>query len=263
MEKLQTRVVTTTGERSRSSRPGADPGLAGPDDVILNALLHRSKRAARDLRPAAHESAELATLRTINARLLREIESLRQREAHALRLADRDGLTGLYNRRRMSEFLVHAIDEARGLGTKLGLLFIDLDGFKRVNDLYGHATGDELLITVAGRIAARARTGDVVCRYGGDEFIVLLPRIPHRAAAVDVARSIADRVNLPCELGSVQVRVTAAIGVSMCPEDALTAAELLEHADALMYRAKASADPPREVPAPKRRRDDRAKTRRD
>ena len=178
-------------------------------------------------------------------------------------LAELDELTGSFNRRCIMRMLEEEIARTARLKVPCSVALIDLDFFKRVNDLYGHATGDELLITVAGRIAARARTGDVVCRYGGDEFIVLLPRIPHRAAAVDVARSIADRVNLPCELGSVQVRVTAAIGVSMCPEDALTAAELLEHADALMYRAKASADPPREVPAPKRRRDDRAKTRRD
>jgi diguanylate cyclase (GGDEF)-like protein len=261
VDKLQTRVVTAKGGSLSSWRTSADAVFTGPDDAILNALLHRSKRLVRDAGPTAKESAELATLRAINARLLREIEVLRQREAHALRLADRDGLTGLYNRRRMSELLVQAIEESARHGAKLGLLFIDLDGFKRVNDVHGHAMGDELLITVSGRIATRARTGDVVCRYGGDEFIVLLPRIPHRAAAIEVATAIADRVNLPCELGSEEIRVTAAIGVSMYPEDGRTAAELLEHADDLMYRAKASGSPPRDVPTPARRRDDRTKRR--
>jgi diguanylate cyclase (GGDEF)-like protein len=257
VDKFQTRVITAAGQPS-TWRENLDRGLAGADDVILNALLHRSRRTGTDAQSAANQSAELSTLRTINARLLREIEVLKEREAHALRLADRDGLTGLYNRRRMSELLENAITESSRQQLQLGLLFIDLDGFKRVNDLHGHAMGDDLLVTVSGRIATRARTGDVVCRYGGDEFIVLLPRIPHRAAALEVAATIAKRVNLPCELDGKDVRVTAAIGVSMYPEDGRTAAELLEHADELMYQAKASiSDPPPDVPSPGRRRDDR------
>jgi diguanylate cyclase (GGDEF)-like protein len=231
------------------------------------ALVDRLRSATRLEHQAPLETApgsmaaQIATLKSINARLLREIETLKEREAHALRLADRDGLTGLYNRRRMSELVAAAIDEAKRGGHQLGILFIDLDGFKRINDHYGHAAGDELLTTVAARISTRTRAGgDVVCRYGGDEFLVLLPRIPSRAAALEVAATLGTLVSLPCRVAGEELRVTAAIGVAVFPRDGRTAAELLERADAEMYRIKA-AEPEHAAVAsePRRRREDKTK----
>jgi len=207
-------------------------------------------------------AAQVATLRSLNARLLREIDVLKEREAHALRLADRDGLTGLFNRRRMSELISVAIDEAERDGHQLGILFVDLDGFKQINDHYGHAAGDELLTTVAGRISTRTRTGgDIVCRYGGDEFLVLLPRIPSREAALEVAATLAAHVALPCRVAGEELRVTAAVGVSVFPQDGRTAAKLLERADTEMYRVK-GAEPDHAAvmaPLPRRRSEDKPK----
>jgi diguanylate cyclase (GGDEF)-like protein len=208
---------------------------------------------------------EIDTLRSINAHLIRQIAVLKQREAQAQRLADRDGLTGLYNRRRMLELLGGSISEAAQQRHRVGLLFIDLDGFKSINDDYGHATGDKLLITVASRIAARARHGDYVCRYGGDEFVVILPRVADRVAVRQVADSIRKRVALPYRIDGAELQVTAAIGVSMYPDEARSPAALLHLADESMYREKSRfADPlemPVEPPAPTRRRDDKFRRR--
>lgn len=210
--------------------------------------------------------SEIDTLRSINAHLIRQIALLRQREAHAQRLAHRDGLTGLYNQRRMLELLNESMAEAARRDQRVGLLFIDLDGFKGVNDRFGHTVGDELLITVASRIAARARTEDFVCRYGGDEFVVILPRVADMAAVNRVADSIRARVAVPYRLNGIDLTVTAAIGVALYPDEARDAMDLMRRADESMYRAKSRgpelAAAPTRLPAPARRRDDRSKRRR-
>ena len=182
---------------------------------------------------------ELELLRATNAHLLRELAALKEREAQTQRLADRDGLTGLYNRRRMLELLQTAIAEAQQQWQSVGLLFIDLNGFKGINDEYGHAAGDKILTTVATRISARVRTGDLVCRYGGDEFVVVLPNVPDAAAVSRVADMIRERVALPYWIQGNEQHLTAAIGESMYPRDGDSAEVLLHRADQAMYRLKA------------------------
>jgi diguanylate cyclase (GGDEF)-like protein len=210
----------------------------GRSKMLLNGEVMRS--AVPPLRSVERTDArrELETLRATNARLTRELTALKEREAQAQRLADRDALTGLYNRRRMLEVLEAAIAEAALQSQYVGLLFIDLNGFKGINDEYGHAAGDKILTTVATRIAARVRTGDLVCRYGGDEFVVVLPSVPDAAAVTRVADTIRERVALPYWIQGNEQHLTAAIGESMYPHDGDTAEVLLHRADQAMYRLK-------------------------
>jgi diguanylate cyclase len=210
----------------------------------LNGAAMSSAAPPRSVVPPIDDDGEIAALRAANARLMLELSALKEREAQTQRLADRDGLTGLYNRRRMLELLDAAIAEAARQWQCVGILFIDLNGFKGINDEYGHASGDKILTTAAARIAARVRTGDFVCRYGGDEFVVVLPSAPDAQAVSRVAETIRERVAVPYWIDGKEQHLTAAIGESMYPHDGDSAEVLLHRADQAMYRLKARLSRP-------------------
>jgi diguanylate cyclase (GGDEF)-like protein len=219
------------------------------------------------VRNTSEQRSELEALRCTNVELMRELAALRAREVETQRLADRDGLTGLYNRRRMFELLDAATLEAQQHWQCVGLLFIDLNGFKGINDEYGHAAGDKILTTVATRIAGRVRNGDIVCRYGGDEFVVILPSVPNAVSVSRVADTIRERVALPYWINGHEQHLSAAIGESIYPDDGDTAAGLLHRADQAMYRLKSRMARPMltlasaQYERPSRRRNDKSKGR--
>jgi diguanylate cyclase (GGDEF)-like protein/PAS domain S-box-containing protein len=177
--------------------------------------------------------------------LLTERDRTRQHLARIEELAYTDPLTGLPNRRRLEERMESALWQARLDGGAVALLFLDLDGFKAVNDAFGHAAGDELLQAVADRLRGRLRRSDLLARLGGDEFLVgLLGLDPAtaRAEAEQVAAELRTALDEPVVLSGSPVSVRVSIGVAVHPEDGADFGPLLHRADARMYASKHATD---------------------
>lgn len=170
----------------------------------------------------------------------RDITSRRQAEDHIRHLATRDALTGLPNRMLLSDRFSQMIAQAKRQGAQLAVLFIDLDGFKQVNDSLGHAAGDELLKEAARRLETAVRAGDTVARVSGDEFVIILGNLEQSDSAALVAQKIVEVLREPVQLAGKPVSVTASVGISLYPADGHNAEALLGAADAAMYRAKQS-----------------------
>lgn len=155
-------------------------------------------------------------------------------------LANHDFLTGLPNRVLLTERLAQAIGLARRCGRQVALLFLDLDYFKHINDSLGHAIGDQLLQSVAGRLSACVRTTDTVCRQGGDEFVILLAEIEHPQDAALVAEKLLVALADSQRIGEHELHVTLSIGISIYPDDGVDVDTVMQNADTAMYHAKAS-----------------------
>ncbi len=199
----------------------------------------------------AHYEARLAPSGADNVIIVvRDITVQNLSQERVRRLAYFDGLTGMPNRQSFLERLDRELLRAKRDGRLVALLFLDLDGFKRVNDTLGHSAGDNLLQTVASRLKERLRDGDVVsqpvldesglhvARLGGDEFTVVLPDLEEKQTIETVAQRMLILLSQPFQIGDQEVTVTASIGIAIFPEDGDDAATLLKHADTAMYHAK-------------------------
>jgi len=175
-----------------------------------------------------------------NDKLRHEIGERIKAQEELTHLATHDALTGLPNRSLFSEHLDMTLNNARRHNRKLALLFLDLDGFKAVNDTCGHAAGDRLLQRIAGRMRSCIRREDILARMGGDEFTLLLTDFNHTADASRIAKKLIDTVNEPISVNGKQCHVGVSIGISLFPDSAQDAHTLLRLADDAMYHAKAN-----------------------
>ena len=192
-----------------------------PDDRLGTALHTMTRQLSSMVTRSQQRSRELAET----------VGELRETVA-------RDALTGLVSRSRFEQLIAEGVRESRPIGRSFGVLFIDLDGFKPVNDTLGHDAGDELLREVALRLVSAVREHDVVARLGGDEFTAMLNDPRGIDALRMTARRVVEMLQIPYSIAGKEVRISASVGLARYPDHGESAAELLRASDQAMYKAK-------------------------
>lgn len=199
----------------------------------LHQLLAIERKGRQELEHSLQEA------RAMLAQVRAELISAQGGAEQARHLALHDSLTSLPNHRNFHARLRDAISQApRRSARTMAVLYLDLDGFKLINDTHGHAIGDELLRIVAARLTRALRAQDVVSRLGGDEFACLIHGVPGSRQLGRLAGKLVAAVSASARIGTLRVRVRASVGIASWPIDGVTAEALLESADAAMYRAK-------------------------
>ncbi|MBY4676157.1 sensor domain-containing protein [Marinobacterium arenosum] len=204
-------------------------------------LLNRTKDgqhfwAALSISPIVNETGEITHYVAISE----DITEKKQTQKQIERLAFYDPLTSLGNRRLFREQLDVELRKLKRNNSRLGMLYLDLDNFKQVNDSQGHDVGDQLLRQVGKRLRQSLRESDIIARLGGDEFVVLVPDAPSAEGVGQVASKLVDALVAPYQLEGHTANVTASVGITMAPDDGRDASELMKNADLAMYRAKQS-----------------------
>jgi diguanylate cyclase (GGDEF)-like protein/PAS domain S-box-containing protein len=174
--------------------------------------------------------------------VVRDISEEKASVSRLKQIARHDPLTGLPNRLLLEEFLTHALARARSSATRVALVFIDLNGFKQINDKHGHAVGDQVLVSTAQRLQQTLRESDMVARLGGDEFVVIIEGLTRSKSLHDEAHMISEkilqRLSQPLSLGNASHQVGASLGIAMYPEHGPNIDSLIHIADQAMYAAK-------------------------
>ncbi len=207
-------------------------------ELVANCVLIRRDGIELGIEDSAapiHDRKGRVTGAVIVFRDVSQSRAVTRRMAH---LAQHDALTGLPNRILLEERLGQALRMAARGGHRVGLLFVDVDDFKEINDSLGHGTGDQVLREIANRLTGSIRTTDTVCRQGGDEFVVLLPQIDSRHDAVRFADKLSRAIQEPLTVEGHELPMTVSIGVGVYPDDGDDCEAIMRHADSDMYRTR-------------------------
>lgn len=245
-------MLNRTAEYSETVRSIRPSGNTGSFDIVTRSAFRPTMRPVpaqqknvrtvitykSPSRLVQYKQRQVDILTEWNVRLQQELIELRKKAAQARYLAYRDELTGLSNRHLLQDRLDQAISQARRCQKPLALLLLNLDEFTRVNDKLGRATGDKLLQMVAERLSTDIRGADTACRYGGDEFVLMLPAINNPRIVAALAAEIRVRLGEPYLIDGHEIRLTVSVGAAVYPDDGQTCEELMQQADAAMYRAK-------------------------
>jgi diguanylate cyclase (GGDEF)-like protein len=213
-------------------------GVTMDRELELFGPMHGVPRWIRCLAEAERAEAGGEIVRIVGS--VQDVTERREAEARIERLAYRDGLTGLPNRALFQQTVVSAVEAAARRGGKVGLLLLDLDHFKDVNDSLGHEIGDALLCSVADRLEGAYRKTDMVARLGGDEFAVILPNINGPDDLIRPTAKVMDLLRKPLEHDGRSLSITASVGAAIYPDGEDDAAQLLKNAEIALFRAKAS-----------------------
>jgi|SRR5882672_7656568 len=229
-------AVKVAGALGPPASASAQPGTAEP----IHALAASRRQLAAALR-------QIDALAAQTSRLKQEVSSLRNAVAQARQFAHHDELTGLPNRTLLLDHFKQAVARAERQRRQIALLFLDVDGFKNINDTLGHTAGDGLLQQVAARLVACIRTSDTACRYGGDEFVILLPEVEDREGAIAAAEKVRAHLASPFLVNGVVIRMTTSVGIAFFPDDGKECGDLIRVSDLAMYRNKGCSPAPRGI----------------
>jgi diguanylate cyclase (GGDEF)-like protein/PAS domain S-box-containing protein len=241
--------VTLTGKAAEDVLNYSGNILARPDHFSKHILSVRETHEVSDSFEIVTADARVITQLSYPVRdndghfvgrlwIYEDITRERQTSEQLIYLAERDALTGLFNRRKLNEELTRLLAIAQRHNTKGALIFFDLDEFKSVNDTFGHRAGDAMLIRIAGEVGALIRRNETLSRLGGDEFALLMPDVTAQEAEALAERVVRAVSQIPFRFEGQNFRLTTSLGIALYPEHGINAEDLIAHADTAMYQAK-------------------------